>query len=211
MEAKRKKNTEKMRKWREKNPDKSKEYARKYRVKNSELVRKRDRERYASDPNRRVIAYKSRDESWLKNPDRKLKSIQRLRAYRDKYPDKVKLAAKKYRDSHREERRERQREYYKTKRATDLRKDRELRKMYGITLAEYEARLNSQEGVCDICKQPERIIRKNGKRMFLAVDHCHVTGKIRSLLCAVCNHHVGVVEKRIKDIIPYLLKHGAMG
>jgi Recombination endonuclease VII len=55
---------------------------------------------------------------------------------------------------------------------------------YGMTIADYEALLARQNGVCRICKT-----KPAGRR--LAVDHCHVTDTIRSLLCNNCNLGVG--------------------
>lgn len=60
-----------------------------------------------------------------------------------------------------------------------------LKKEYGITLAEYEAMLTEQGGVCFICGKSE------SDWGSLAVDHCHKTGKIRKLLCFSCNTSIG--------------------
>jgi len=68
--------------------------------------------------------------------------------------------------------------------------DYDLRRDFGISLAQYNEMLKSQGGVCAICEQTERTTR-NGKFKRLAVDHDHVTGKIRGLLCAHCNHAIG--------------------
>jgi hypothetical protein len=59
---------------------------------------------------------------------------------------------------------------------------------YGITLAQYEWLLRQQDGVCAICSQP----CATGKN--LAVDHDHVTGAVRGLLCDRCNHAIGSLE-----------------
>jgi hypothetical protein len=45
----------------------------------------------------------------------------------------------------------------------------------------------SQDGKCAICKQPER-------RTSLCVDHDHVTGRVRGLLCHRCNIVLGFVN-----------------
>lgn len=74
----------------------------------------------------------------------------------------------------------------------DYQRDSSLRATYGISLEEYRMMLDEQNGVCAICEQPER--RKHPKSsdpMLLAVDHDHVTGQIRSLLCATCNFMLG--------------------
>ncbi|HDY87912.1 MAG TPA: hypothetical protein ENH82_07355, partial [bacterium] len=60
-----------------------------------------------------------------------------------------------------------------------------------------------QGGVCAICRKPERNCRP------LAVDHSHVTGQVRSLLCVNCNTELGIIEnshKRhfIKKLYMYL-------
>lgn len=50
---------------------------------------------------------------------------------------------------------------------------------YGITAEEYATLLAAQQGACAICKQ---------KRSYrLNVDHCHSTGRVRGLLCRLCN------------------------
>jgi len=54
-------------------------------------------------------------------------------------------------------------------------------KTYGLTLEQYEALYEAQGGVCYICR------RATGKTRRLAVDHCHVTGWVRGLLCKPCN------------------------
>lgn len=55
-------------------------------------------------------------------------------------------------------------------------------KRYGISDEEYQALLARQGGVCGICKK---------KRRPLCVDHCHITGKVRGLLCHKCNLGLG--------------------
>ena len=67
-----------------------------------------------------------------------------------------------------------------------------LKHEYGITLLEYEALLAKQNGVCAICRQPEKTLdKKSNSPRRLAVDHCHTTDKIRGLLCFYCNTGIG--------------------
>ena len=70
------------------------------------------------------------------------------------------------------------------------RRERWLRMKYGIDVADYERLLAQQGGVCAICKG-----HQSGKqRRYLAVDHCHSTGRVRGLLCDRCNLTVGRYE-----------------
>ena len=76
----------------------------------------------------------------------------------------------------------------------DLNKDRIrsqiLLKHYGIDSKEYDRLLCLQGEVCAICKQPE-VCKRRGKILPLSVDHDHATGKVRGLLCTICNRGLG--------------------
>ncbi len=67
-----------------------------------------------------------------------------------------------------------------------------LRQRYGITVDRFNSILESQGGVCLICREPETGRQHNRKR--LSVDHCHKTGKIRGLLCGRCNRAIGLFK-----------------
>jgi hypothetical protein len=60
-----------------------------------------------------------------------------------------------------------------------------MKSKYGITLEDYNQMYDLQSGVCKICGQAET----NGKR--IAIDHNHITGKVRGLLCNHCNIGLG--------------------
>lgn len=62
---------------------------------------------------------------------------------------------------------------------------------FGLEPCMYDAMLQAQNGVCRICKRPERVKSRNGSIMRLAIDHCHVTGAVRGLLCNGCNTALG--------------------
>ena len=58
------------------------------------------------------------------------------------------------------------------------------KRLYGISIEDYERLLEAQNGLCKICgKEP-------GHKP-LSVDHNHVTGKVRGLLCSHCNVGIG--------------------
>ncbi len=76
---------------------------------------------------------------------------------------------------------------------------------YGLTLEQYNEMLTSQNGVCKICAGPD-----NGPWGTLAVDHCHITGKVRGLLCAKCNKGLGQFKddtELLDKAKSYLLNH----
>lgn len=59
---------------------------------------------------------------------------------------------------------------------------------YGVTRETYDAILFSQNNLCAICLGPQQ------PRMgALCVDHCHVTGVVRGLLCSKCNTAIGLL------------------
>lgn len=66
-----------------------------------------------------------------------------------------------------------------------------LQYKFGISEAQYELILKSQNEVCAICGQPETMKRNGSKVQPLSVDHCHKTSKIRGLLCSNCNKALG--------------------
>ena len=60
-----------------------------------------------------------------------------------------------------------------------------LSSRYGITKAQYEKLLVSQQGRCAICGKKEK------SRKRLSVDHDHATDQVRGLLCIRCNLILG--------------------
>jgi len=78
-----------------------------------------------------------------------------------------------------------------------------LKRLYGITNADYNAMLLAQNGKCKICNINKCL---TGKR--LAVDHDHATGKVRGLLCGNCNKALGLFKDSatiIEAAIAYLM------
>jgi Recombination endonuclease VII len=59
----------------------------------------------------------------------------------------------------------------------------QLKRRYGITLADYDRMLKKQKGRCAICREKPRY--------RLLVDHDHPTGRVRRLLCISCNLGLG--------------------
>lgn len=81
---------------------------------------------------------------------------------------------------------------------------RNLKSKYGITREDYLSLLDSQGGVCAVCKKEEST---GGRSSWLYVDHCHRTGLVRGLLCSKCNKGLGMFEDdmaRMESAIGYL-------
>jgi hypothetical protein len=156
------------------------------------------RKRYAEDEEYRQkkIAYAC---AYAKAHKEEIQERRRRRRKTDPaFRQKLLAAAQAYYEAHREEISERRRRRRQTdpqyceklraggrkrSRAQDpvSRRKHRLRCNYGLSLEEYGAMLARQGGVCAICK------RKPDEGKPLCVDHCHVTGEVRGLLCHKCN------------------------
>lgn len=84
---------------------------------------------------------------------------------------------------------------------------------YGISWDEWLDLYNSQEGKCPICSRFCPIHPKSKGQGF-AVDHCHTTGRVRSLLCIPCNSAIGQLQEDpeiMKRAITYVEHHKREG
>lgn len=81
-------------------------------------------------------------------------------------------------------------------------------KKYNLSQVEYERILASQGGVCACCGKPEATIsRRRQSPMRLTVDHDHLTGVVRGLLCRACNLGIGQLGdslEGVKKAVTYL-------
>ena len=73
-----------------------------------------------------------------------------------------------------------------------------LRRKYGIGNEDFAALVAKQGGRCAICGRIPEVSRANtrtGRRWTgLQIDHDHVTGVVRGLLCIRCNTTLGSIE-----------------
>jgi hypothetical protein len=70
-------------------------------------------------------------------------------------------------------------------------------KKFGLSEGEYETLLSRQNGRCARCK----------KRKPLHIDHSHVTGRVRGLLCMRCNTAIGALGDEpdaLRAVVAYL-------
>lgn len=87
-------------------------------------------------------------------------------------------------------------------------RDYSFRRTYGITKADYEAMALAQGGLCKICGQRPSGKGRAGAR--LVIDHCHTSGKVRGLLCNICNLGLGYFREdthRLERAKNYILEY----
>jgi hypothetical protein len=75
--------------------------------------------------------------------------------------------------------------------------DMHIKRMYGLTRVELDALIEAQGGLCAICETNPAV----------HVDHDHVTGKIRGVLCFTCNVALGQLKDDValfRKAIDYL-------
>lgn len=119
------------------------------------------------------------------------KRLQYVKRYAEKNREKIrKSALNKYRKSQQN-----------TNEHKELIFKRNLKKLYGLSLEQYNSLLKQQKGLCKICRR----VNTNGRR--LSVDHNHITRKVRGLLCGPCNVAIGMLQdspSRLQTVIKYL-------
>ncbi len=72
----------------------------------------------------------------------------------------------------------------------------------GFAYEQYYRLVTEQDGLCAICDEPP------GDGRELDVDHDHVSGAVRALLCMTCNTSVGLLESEWRSRgEAYLAKH----
>jgi hypothetical protein len=87
--------------------------------------------------------------------------------------------------------------------------ERTFQRLYGISRADKQRKLDEQGGCCAACgtKDPGRIGKRGGG---WHLDHDHETGEIRGVLCGACNQTIGYAREdivRLKRCAAYIMKH----
>jgi hypothetical protein len=115
--------------------------------------------------------------------------------WRDLNPERVKEINAKNRDM--------RREYYQSPARKRRYRNTDLIRRFGISHDDYEVILNSQGGVCAICKK----VRTDKGKQHMVIDHSHENGHIRGVLCSQCNKALGCFcddVNILKSAIEYL-------
>jgi len=146
------------------------------------------------------------------------RNAERAKAWRLANPGRFESKRDEWAEANKDRIREQRREYYqRNKNKINARNKRgylrrkaaglvsphadTLRRKYGLTVDDYNARLSAQGGGCAICRKEQ----DGGKK--LVVDHCHETGVVRGLLCDGCNQAIGRLgdnSRSVQRAVSYL-------
>ena len=116
----------------------------------------------------------------LRSDCKKCNLARRAAAYREN-PQPYIERAKKWQEENPQRHKRRQREYAEAGKKKLSDRKSHLKRKYGLTLEEFDEILESQGGRCAICGRPDAD----------NVDHDHVTGLVRGILCWDCNIALG--------------------
>jgi hypothetical protein len=100
-----------------------------------------------------------------------------LARWREKYPSTIEGRASWAK---------KQREFLRTPEGKKSNRNSQLKKKFGVTLDQYDSLLQQQNGSCAICGTTN----PRGRGSF-HLDHDHITGAIRGILCHSCNTGLG--------------------
>ena len=138
------------------------------------------------------------------------KALERSRRYNEKHRDEVnRKSLERYYADH-ETNKTRLRERAKVYRAAnrdrvnELARLQRIEKKYGLTPEQYAQMLFEQGGKCKICNE----LPDTGSK--LVVDHDHMTGNVRALLCSQCNSGLGMFQdssETLYSAVYYLQEH----
>jgi Autographiviridae endonuclease VII len=123
-----------------------------------------------------------------RRPECKACNLARRKAWYSKRRERDIERVKQWRAANPERYAERMRRYRESGKKAIADRKSYLKRTYGLTVEEYEAMLAAQGGVCFIC-------RETPGDLPLHVDHDHVTGEVRKLLCVRCNNALGLFQE----------------
>lgn len=163
----------------------------------------------------RVEKLSKKEYAKLTDEEKKQRKKENVRLWHLNNKEKVVIIKRKYYDNNKEVCIERGKAYMQTEKRKEWVKlngnayyekikarKPHLRLKYGITLEQYDEMRAMQQFRCKTCNKHETEMRTP-----LHVDHCHISGKIRGLLCKKCNTALGMVKDSkevLKNLIIYL-------
>lgn len=78
----------------------------------------------------------------------------------------------------------------RTKQSIDKTRWYYIQKKYGLTKEQWWQIYHDQNGLCFICQRDMAKAQRGKPARFFSVDHDHITGHVRGLLCTYCNGDV---------------------
>ncbi len=121
--------------------------------------------------------------TWYQN--NREKSIARAILWRKNHPERHRLTVKIWKKKYKEKEK--------------ILKRRYKLKKYGLTIEDYANLIKKQNYSCAICNTNINQLKEK-----LGVDHNHVTGKTRGLLCFPCNSAMGLLKENKNTLIKML-------
>lgn len=126
------------------------------------------------------------------------------RKWREANPEKVREARRRHYEKNKTALLAKQKERRQSPEYADKHRNNKFRSQYGISVAERDAMLAAQGGVCAICGTD------TPRSVGWVIDHCHSTGVVRGILCNPCNLSIGLMKDDptiLKAGAEYLLRH----
>jgi hypothetical protein len=72
------------------------------------------------------------------------------------------------------------------------------KRLYNISLEDFNQRFIAQGGKCLLCTRELNLVGISGDRSV--VDHCHKTGRVRGILCNECNRGLGYFKDNVMTL-----------
>lgn len=119
--------------------------------------------------------------------DKKQANRDRAKAYRNTEVGKAKIKQQRDSATAKEQNRQRGQKYRSTSTGKAYLKEYSIYYRYKLTLDEYNNIIAQQNNQCAICGQ----LFDSSQTKTPNIDHCHTTGKVRGILCPLCNKGLG--------------------
>ena len=131
-----------------------------------------------------------------------------MKAWRAANREKVRESFQKWKEANKEARAAYQKQYHGEYRKREgVQKtlwERNLRNNYQLAPEAFNALWEQQGGKCGVCSTP--MAPRGRTSDSVCVDHNHLTGEVRGLLCRGCNHGIGQL-KDCPDVLEAAAKY----
>lgn len=142
----------------------------------------------------------------MSKEERRIASRERAKKWGADHPERRREIMRKYRENNKDKVREVKRAWRKANPEKHNAANARWKMNRIMKICDFDAMLTKQEGLCAICRLPDPG-RVGSER--LTIDHDHVTGLVRGLLCHRCNTMLGMAKDdpaTLEAAIAYLRK-----